>query len=53
MEMYLVPGADNWNIGPGPRISVTAKATKGTTYEIRMFSGTVPSVDLELLASLK
>jgi hypothetical protein len=52
LEMYLVPGADDWQTGPGPRISVTAPVTQGRTYEIRMFSGAVPSVELELIASL-
>jgi hypothetical protein len=52
-EMYLVPGADDWTVGPGSRISVTAAVKSGITYEIRMFSTKVPSVDLELLASLK
>jgi hypothetical protein len=52
MEMYVVPGGDFWDTGPGPRISVTIQATAGRTYEVRMYSALVPSVDLELLASL-
>jgi hypothetical protein len=53
MEMYIVPGADFWDVGPGPRISATVpRAVKGQTYEIRMYSSTVSSVELELLASL-
>ena len=52
-EMYVVPGGDYWDVGPGPRISVTIPAKAGVTYEIRMFSARVPSVVLELLASLR
>ena len=52
-EMYVVPGADNWDVGPGARISATIPARAGATYEIRMFSSKVPSVELELRASLQ
>ncbi len=52
-EMYVVPGGDFWDVGPGPRISVTIPARAGVTYEIRMYSATVPSVWLELRASLR
>ena len=52
-EMYVVPGGDFWDVGPGPRISVTIPARAGVTYEIRMYSATVPSVGLELRASLR
>jgi hypothetical protein len=52
LEMYVVPGGDSWDTGPGPRVSVTIQVTAGRTYEIRMYSALVPSVDLELLASL-
>ena len=52
-EMYVVPGGDSWDVGPGPRISVTVPARTGATYEIRMYSATVPSVGLELRASLR
>ena len=52
-EMYVVPGGDSWDVGPGPRISVTVPVRAATTYEIRMFSDKVPSVELELRASLK
>lgn len=52
-EMYVVPGGDFWDVGPGPRISVTVPVRAGGTYEIRMFSATVPSVGLELRARLQ
>ena len=53
LEMYVVPGGDYWDVGPGPRISVTVPAAAGGTYEIRMYSATVPSVELELRTSLQ
>jgi hypothetical protein len=53
LEMYVVPGGDYWDVGPGPRISVTVPAAAGATYEIRMYSATVPSVELELRTSLQ
>jgi hypothetical protein len=52
-EMYVVPGGDWWTTGPGPRISVTVPVRADGTYEIRMFSARVPSVELELRASLR
>jgi hypothetical protein len=52
-EMYVVPGGDSWDVGPGPRISVTIPVRAGGTYEIRMYSAKVPSVGLELRASLR
>ena len=52
-EMYVVPGADSWDVGPGPRISATIPVKAGATYEIRMYSAKVPSVELELRASLQ
>jgi hypothetical protein len=52
-EMYVVPGGDSWDVGPGPRISVTIPVGAGRTYEIRMFSARVPSVELELRTSLQ
>jgi hypothetical protein len=48
-----VSGEDSWNVGPGPRISVTIPVRARGTYEIRMFSPNVPSVELELRASLQ
>jgi hypothetical protein len=53
LEMYVVPGADYWDVGPGPRISATVQVRAGGTYEIRMYSAQVPSVELELRASLQ
>lgn len=53
LEMYVVPGGDSWDVGPGPRISVTIPVRAGGTYEIRMYSAQVPSVELELRASLQ
>ena len=52
-EMYVVPGGDSWDVGPGARISVTVPVRAGGTYEIRMYSAKVPSVGLELRASLR
>jgi hypothetical protein len=53
LEMYIVPGADDWQTGPGRQISATARVTAGRTYEIRMFMPTVPSLELELRTSLR
>jgi hypothetical protein len=53
LEMYVVPGGDSWDVGPGPRISVTISARAGGTYEIRMYAAKVPNVELELRASLQ
>ena len=54
-EMYLVgPGApDDWSVGPGARISVRSRVVAGATYEIRMYSPVVPSVELELRTTLQ
>jgi hypothetical protein len=52
-EMYVVPGGDSWSVGPGSRISVTIPVRSGNTYEIRMYSERVPSVELELRAALQ
>jgi hypothetical protein len=52
-DLYVVPGGDEWDTGPGPRLSVTIPAKGGTTYEIRMYSSTVPSVELQLRAALR
>ena len=53
LEMYVVPGGDSWDVGPGPRISVTVPVQASGTYEIRMYAAKVPSVELELRASLQ
>ena len=53
LEMYIVPGADDWRIGPGRQISATARVSAGGTYEIRMFMPRVPSLELELRTSLR
>jgi hypothetical protein len=53
IDLYIVPGADDWVIGPGPRISAKATVGAGITYEIRMYSDIVPSEELELRTSLQ
>ena len=53
LEMYIVPGADDWQVGPGRQIGATARVTAGRTYEIRMFMPTLPSPELELRTSLR
>jgi hypothetical protein len=53
LEMYIVPGADYWQVGPGRQISATARVSAGRTYEIRMFMSRVPSLELELRTSLR
>jgi hypothetical protein len=53
LEMYVVPGADDWIRGPGARISAIAQVSAGFPYEIRMYSGTVPSLEFELRTSLR
>jgi hypothetical protein len=53
LEMYIVPGADDWQTGPGRQISATAQVSAGRTYEIRMFMPIVPSLELELRTSLR
>jgi len=52
-EMYVVPGGDSWDVGPGPRISVTVAVRAGSTYEVRMYSARVPSEELELRTSVR
>ena len=51
-EMYVVPGADWWNVS-GSQLIATLPALAGSIYEIRMYSPVVPSVELELVASLR
>ena len=53
LEMYIVPGADDWQIGPGLQISATARVSAGGTYEIRMFMPSLSSRELELRTSLR
>ena len=53
IDLYIVPGADDWKTGPGPRISAKATARTGFTYEIRMYSDILPSEELELRTSLQ
>jgi hypothetical protein len=53
LEMYIVPGADDWQTGPGRQISATAHVSAGRTYEIRMFMPKVPSPEFELRTSLR
>jgi hypothetical protein len=52
-EMYVVPGGDSWDLGPGPGISVTVAVRAGGTYEVRMYSARIPSEELELRTSLR
>jgi hypothetical protein len=52
LEMYVVPGADDWEVGPGPQIGARVAVRAGLVYEIRMFSSTVPSTELELRTAL-
>jgi hypothetical protein len=52
-EMYIVPGADDWEVGPGRQIRATARVTAGQTYEIRMYVAWVPTFELELRTSLR
>jgi hypothetical protein len=51
-EMYVVPGADSWRVS-GAQLTATLPAAAGTTYEIRMYSPVVPSIELELLVSVR
>jgi hypothetical protein len=51
-EMYVVPGADSWRVS-GAQLTATLTADAGATYEIRMYSPVVPSIELELLVSLR
>jgi hypothetical protein len=53
IDLYIVPGADEWIVGPGVSISAKARVTVGSTYEIRMYSSRVPSEELELRTSLR
>jgi hypothetical protein len=52
LEMYIVPGADYWDVGPGPQITAHAAVRAGATYEIRMFTYVAPHVELELRATV-
>jgi hypothetical protein len=52
LEMYVVPGADDWEVGPGPQVSARLSVIAGATYEIRMYSSVVPSAELELRVTL-
>ena len=52
LELYVVPGADEWEVGPGPQIGARVAVRAGSIYEIRMFSGVVPSLELELRTTL-
>ena len=51
--MYVVPGADSWLVGPGARIGASFTVQTGSEHEIRMFSPTLPSEELELLVVVK
>ena len=53
LELYIVPGADDWNVGAGPQISATARVKAGQRYEIRMAIRTAPSSEFELRTSLR
>jgi hypothetical protein len=53
IELYIVPGADDWETEPGRRIFAKATVKAGVTYEIRMYSDIVPSEELELRTSLQ
>ncbi len=53
IDMYVEPGPDHWDTGPGQRISVTTPVKSGATYAIRMYSVKAPSVELELRTSLQ
>ena len=52
LELYVVPGADEWEVGPGPQIGARVAVRAGSIYEIRMFSAVVPSLELELRTTL-
>jgi hypothetical protein len=52
LELYVVPGADDWEVGPGSRIGARVAVRAGSIYEIRIFSAVVPSVELELRTTL-
>jgi hypothetical protein len=53
IDLYIVPGADDWDTGPGPRVSQKTTVRAGFHYEIRMYSAIVPSEELELRTSLQ
>jgi hypothetical protein len=53
LELYVVPGADYWDVGPGARIGATVAVRAGITYEIRMGAGRVPTEELELVATMR
>lgn len=52
LELYVVPGADDWEVGPGPQIGARVAVRAGSIYEIRMYSTVVPSVELDLRTTL-
>jgi hypothetical protein len=51
LELYVVPGADYWDTGPGARIGAVFSVRAGNRYEIRMSAAHVPTEELELAAS--
>lgn len=53
LELYIVPGADDWDVGAGPQISATASVKAGQQYEIRMSISAAPSPEFELRTSLR
>ena len=53
LELYIVPGADEWDVGAGPQISATASVKAGQRYEIRMSIPVAPSPEFELRTSLR
>ena len=53
LELYVVPGADSWDRGPGIAISAAFAVRAGVKYEIRMASARVPSEELELSVTMK
>jgi len=52
LELYVVPGADDWEVGPGPQIGARVAVRAGSIYEIRMYTEPVASVELELRTTL-
>jgi hypothetical protein len=53
LELYIVPGADGWNVGEGPQISAAAIVKAGQRYEIRMGIRAAPTAEFELRTSLR
>ena len=53
LELYIVPGADDWDVGAGPQMSATASVKAGQRYEIRMAIRTTPTSEFELRTSLR